>query len=115
MLFKASEPVWANKGDESYVTDGPFLHRLLTGELLMIWSSFANKKYIEAIAYSNNGEIDGKWLHKRELLFDGGGHGMLFTSKDRELLFIMHSPNDSPNERPLLKYIFEKDGTLFIE
>jgi len=114
LLFTASEPDWAVKGNKTFVTDGPFMHRLATGELLMIWSSFSENGYVEAVAYSDNGEITGKWMHKPELLFSkDGGHGMIFASKTGELTFIMHSPNVSPNERPVIINIREKDGTLY--
>lgn len=33
LLFKASEPVWAPKGKEDYVTDGPFMYRTESGGL----------------------------------------------------------------------------------
>jgi GH43 family beta-xylosidase len=113
LLFAASEPQWAVKGSKTFVTDGPFMHRLSTGELLMIWSGFSKDGYVASVAYSDNGEIDGRWKHKDELLFSkDGGHGMIFTSKTGELMFIMHSPNTSPNERPVIKRIAEKDGTL---
>ena len=115
LLFAASEPGWAIKESKTFVTDGPFMHRLLSGELLMIWSSFSGNGYVEAVAYSDNGEIDGKWKHKDELLFSkDGGHGMIFTAKTGELMFIMHSPNKSPDERPILTRIHEMNGTLHI-
>ena len=114
LLFTASEPDWAMKDKPTFVTDGPFLYRSANGELLMIWSSFSHNGYVEAVAYSDNGEINGKWNHKPDLLFSrDGGHGMIFTSKAGKLMFIMHSPNISPNERPVLKNIYEKNGTLY--
>ena len=114
LLFKASEPVWAKKGTEEFVTDGPFMYRLSSGELLMIWSSVSESGYVEAVSYSSNGSINGKWIHKKELLFDkDGGHGMIFSSKDGETMFVAHSPNNSPDERPFIKSIYEKDGVLY--
>ena len=113
LLFKASEPAWALKDRAELVTDGPFMHRLQAGELLMVWSSFSEDGYVAAVAYSDNGEIDGKWRHKEELLFSkDGGHGMIFTDKSGQLLFIMHTPNTSPDERPQIHRICERDGTL---
>ena len=115
LLFKASEPDWAIKNSPTFVTDGPFMHRLASGELLMLWSGFSENGYVEAIAYSDNGEISGKWKHKDRLLFsEGGGHGMLFTSKNGDMMFVLHSPNDTPLERPHLKKIHEENGTLAI-
>ena len=116
LLFKASSTGWAQTGDPPNVTDGPFLHRLSDGTLLMLWSSLRGKSYVEAVAYSDNGRLDGVWRHKDELLFDGdGGHGMLFTDLDGGLRFIMHCPNKTPDERPVVKRVAERGGTLIAE
>ncbi len=115
VLFKASEPSWADKDNNDYVTDGPFMYRTESGKLLMIWSSFAADNYIAAISYSDNGEITGNWIHQDELLFSkDGGHGMIFESYDKEKFFVLHSPNISPNERPILQKIAECSDTLKI-
>lgn len=113
LLFKASEPSWANKGVEDYVTDGPFMHRLADGTLIMLWSSIAQEAYVEAIAVSDNGDITGNWKQLDELLFDkDGGHGMVFRDKTGDLRFIMHSPNKELQERPVLITVREENGTL---
>lgn len=113
VLFKASEPSWAAKDDKRFVTDGPFLYRTEQGRLLMIWSSLIGDRYIEAISYSDNGRIDGNWKHSDELLFsDNGGHGMIFETFEKEKLFVFHSPNTSPYERPCLIKVCEKDNLL---
>ncbi len=121
-LFCASEPAWAivpdwaRKGQKVYITDGPFLYRTKSGRLLMIWSSFAREGYCEALAYSDNGRIDGRWIHDERLLFSkDGGHGMIFESYDGELYFICHQPNTTPLERPCLTKLEEKDNTLIIK
>ena len=98
VLFKASEPVWATglNGDRkgNYVTDGPFLYWTQDGTLLIIWSSFAHGGYCEGISYSDNGSITGNWIHDERLLFEAdGGHGMIFTTLEGELIFICHQPN----------------------
>lgn len=114
LLFRASEPDWAIQDAPTYVTDGPFLYRTEAGELLMLWSSFAASGYVEAIACSDNKEITGNWRHCDDLLYvDDGGHGMVFTAKNGELLFVMHSPNRSPHERPVVKPLCDKDGMLY--
>ena len=105
VLFKADEPWWADGLDmpigRAYVTDGPFMRRMPDGKLMMMWSSFSKGNYVEAIAYSDNGEIDGKWYHDDKLLFEkDGGHGMLFKTNEDKLMFVMHSPNITPDERP---------------
>lgn len=115
VLFSASEYPHATKGAETFVTDGPFLYRTKNGKLLMLWSTSANDAYVEAICYSDNGEIDGNWIQCDEPLFDNdGGHGMLFHDKNGKLCFVMHSPNKPKHaERPVLKEITEtEDGFL---
>jgi GH43 family beta-xylosidase len=117
VLFRASEPSWSDGYKPGkYVTDGPFMYRTRGGRLIMIWSSFSKKQYCEAISYSESGSIFGKWIHESRLLFEkDGGHGMLFESHENELLFIQHMPNTSPDERPRIFSVIEKDDTLFIK
>lgn len=92
------------------------MYRLKDGQLIMIWSSFSNGKYCEIISYSDNGDIDGKWYHKKELLFEeDGGHGMLFHKSGDDLYFVMHSPNSSPNERPCIIPVHETNGTVRVK
>ena len=101
VLFKASEPSWSDVDAERYVTDGPFLYRTKTDELLVFWSSLKGGKYVEAIARSKNGEIDGEWENLDQLLYSSdGGHGMAFKTKEGELYFTLHSPNISYQEHP---------------
>jgi len=115
-LLTASHPSWARKGHDHYVTDGPFMYRTKSGRLLMIWSSFTDEGYCEAISYSDNGEITGNWLHEDKLLFrKDGGHGMLFKSNDGELNFIFHTPNENPKERPCIRLVEEKNDTLCVK
>ena len=103
-LFKASEPSWADGdgGKQRWVTDGPCFYRTHTGELLLFWSSLRDGQYVEAIARSDNGDIDGNWIHNDELLFaKDGGHGMAFKGLDGQLYFTLHSPNTNYHENPV--------------
>lgn len=113
-LFKASTPPWAydiRNGEGCYVTDGPFLMNV-ENELICIWSSFSKGEYVEAIARSDNGKIDGNWAIDKKLLFEkDGGHGMVFTDFSGNLNFVYHTPNDTPNERPVIKKISKSDLT----
>lgn len=114
LLFKASEPEWADKTRENFITDGPFMYRTECGRLLMIWSTFTRSGYVQAVAYSDNGEIDGKWYHEEPLFDDNGGHGMIFEDYNGQKHLILHSPNENPKERPVLFDIAEENGTLRI-
>lgn len=112
LLFKASQPYWADKTREMFVTDGPFMYRTKEGDLLMIWSTFTEKGYTQAIARSDNGEIDGKWIHQKPLFDDDGGHGMIFDDYNGKKYLILHSPNENPCERPFLIEITEENSDL---
>jgi beta-xylosidase len=105
LLFRASEAPWAqeisSKGRKGHVTDGPWLHRLASGELIMLWSSFSTGGYTVGVARSASGEILGPWQQVREPLYAGdGGHCMVFRTFDGQLRMAFHRPNQSPDERP---------------
>lgn len=112
-LFNGSEPYWADKkpDGEHYITDGPFMYRTNTGELLMIWSTFVNHKYTQCLAKSDNGEIDGKFLHLPLLIDDDGGHGMIFKAEDK-LMLTFHTPNKSGEEHPAFKELKDDGDTI---
>ncbi len=114
ILFRASEPDWADKTRETFITDGPFMYRTKCGKLMMIWSTFTPKGYVQAVAYSDNGEINGNWLHEKPLFDENGGHGMIFEDNNGVKHLILHSPNENPLERPVLFDIKEENGSLKI-
>lgn len=116
LLFRASEPDWADKGAPNHVTDGPFLYRGEDGTLFMLWSSLRSGVYCQAVSRSLNGTLLGGWRHDTELLLSrDGGHGMLFRTFDQRLCFTCHQPNQNPLERPRLMEITEKNGSLTIK
>lgn len=116
LLFRASEPTWVPEGRSTYVTDGPFMYRTASGRLIMMWSSGAKDGYCEALSYSDNGSIFGKWYHDERLLFSkDGGHGMIFNKLDGTLTFVCHQPNKNPLERPFFVELCEKDDTVFVK
>ena len=70
VLFRATEspcPLeMVGNGEMTYglkipgwVTDGPQLFRTKTGKLGMLWASWGAKRYLECVAYSQSGTIDG--------------------------------------------------------
>ena len=107
ILFRASDGPWTGSGG---VTDGPFLHRLPGGKLLMLWSSFTpGDSYAISYAISESGEIQGPWKQKKEPLYAmDGGHGMLFRAFSGQLMMACHCPNDHSRKRILL---FEMEET----
>lgn len=115
LLFRASAAPWvrAVQGQIDFVTDGPFLYRARNGDLLMLWSSFSESGYTLGIARSASGDIAGPWTHDAEPLYrDDGGHGMLFTTFEGQLMLAVHKPNLSPEERPIFAPVRESDGRL---
>ena len=117
LLFRASEAPWAqeinSKGRIGYVTDGPFLHRLASGELIMLWSSFGAGGYTVGIARSASGDILGPWQQMPEPLYAGdGGHCMVFRTFDGQLWLAFHRPNQTPDERSQFVPLRENESTL---
>jgi arabinan endo-1,5-alpha-L-arabinosidase len=125
-LFNASEPEWAGPSANwpekptdrwfpCYVTDGPFLYTADNGELLMLWSSYGSKGYAMGTARSETGKITGPWIQDKEALWDeDGGHGMIFKTFEGQLMLTFHTPNQSPNERPVFMPLKDEDGRLTV-
>lgn len=112
-MFSGSTPYWADvkpKG-EHYITDGPFMYRTNTDELLMIWSTFINHSYCQCVAKSSNGEIDGEFIHLPPLITDDGGHGMIFEFNEKPML-TYHTPNKTNYERPCFKELVDLGSHL---
>jgi len=112
-LFRGSDAPWA-KGfaGGGFVTDGPFLWKLECGRLAMLWSGFGTGGYTLGVAYSDHG-IHGPWIQDPDPLFrTDGGHGMIFRDLHGNLMLTLHSPNNTPKERPHFFPLEEKDGKL---
>ena len=115
--FRASEAAWSlpqtwDKFSGYRVTDGPWLHRLASGVLLMLWSSFGKGGYLTGIARSMNGEVTGPWVQSPAPLFAAdGGHPMLFRTLEGGLMLALHTPNAVGQERAKFLPVREtKDG-----
>jgi hypothetical protein len=120
VLFRASEAPWALEmvGNEEmtfgmklpgWVTDGPELFRTKTGKLGMLWASWGAHRYVQGVAYSESGTIDGPWIQEKNgLKGDNSGHGMMFTTfEGKRLLSIHHAEGDGPRKPQL----YEIDDT----
>lgn len=114
-MFRASSPYYIEKKPEGehYITDGPFMYRTRNGELLMIWSTFIHHQYAQCLAKSDNGEIDGEFIHLPPLITDDGGHGMLFNGKEG-LMLTFHTPNQTDYERPTFRRIRDTGSSIQI-
>jgi hypothetical protein len=97
-LFKGSDAPWlaeqhaTSAKARTYVTDGPFLYRTRNGKLLMLWSSYRDGLYMEALAYSVSGKLEGPWRQSAPLVGNDSGHGMLFHTFDNKLMLVLHHP-----------------------
>jgi len=118
LLFRASSAAWAasvQPGEpKKLVTDGPFVYRAGNGELLMLWSTLGEGgKYLQGVARSKSGRVVGPWEQDPDPLYAGdGGHGMLFRTFGGGLMLALHTPNKTPDERPILLPVVEEDGHL---
>lgn len=120
-LFDATEAKWVRQlkdwpveGDgerhrmPAYVTDGPSFHRLKNGTLAMLWSSMGDQGYAMGVALSESGKIYGPWKQVDKPLWEkDGGHGMIFQTLEGQLMMTFHSPNRTPDERPVFMAIEE--------
>lgn len=117
-LFTASaapwvDPVHSPRHGTGYVTDGPFIHRTDTGELLLLWASFRRGRYAQGIAHSPSGRITGPWVQHKDPLYEAdGGHGMIFSDFDGQLYLALHTPNHTPQERAVFIPIEEAGTSL---
>lgn len=119
LLFRASEAPWVrainSKNRKGYVTDGPWLHRLASGGLILLWSSFGTGGYTVGMARSASGDILGPWQQLPEPLYArDGGHCMVFRGFDGRLWLAFHQPNQSPDERPRFAPLSETQSSLAI-
>lgn len=117
VMFHASSAKWSN-GDPDvygthYVTDGPFLYRSKTGELLMIWSSYSYGRYAVGVARSLTGKLAGPWMQEDEPINDeDGGHGMIFKTFDGKLAIVYHTPNFNAPKHPVIYELIDEGNTL---
>lgn len=117
LLFSAKDAAWVEpvKNGAGYVTDGPYAYTCAGGELLLLWSSFRQGRYALAVARSQSGGILGPWTHEAEPLYENdGGHGMIFRSFDGRTMLALHTPNRTPDERPVFIELAERDGRLHV-
>ena len=120
ILFRASDAPWGARlgGQDKHnglVTDGPFLHRLPDGKLIMLWSNFNKDGYAMGYAVSRSGEIWGPWIQQEDPLYAlDGAHAMLFRTFQGQLMMALHCPNVHPKKRMLLFEMDESQGKLRI-
>ncbi|QOI63994.1 family 43 glycosylhydrolase [Arthrobacter sp. TES] len=125
VLFAASEAPWsraldvpavADREAPVYVTDGPFLHRMANGKLIMLWSGFGDHGYAMGIARSASGTVLGPWVQEPEPIWGrDGGHGMIARKLDGGLILTLHQPNQSPHERAAFFALRETEDSVVLD
>jgi len=104
-LFKASDAPWINAERKPsaepsvYVSDGCQLYRTEGGHLVMLWSSYNERGYVQTIARSTTGKLEGPWEQLEPLVYEDSGHGMLFRTFEGTRLLILHQPFRMPESR----------------
>jgi len=115
ILFKASDAPWSReklngKVVPNRVTDGPYLFRTGTGRLGMIWTSWIYDVYVQGVAYSESGTLDGPWIQDEKLITPPDhGHGMLFQTLEGKWLMSVHSHKDVNGHYIRIPRLFEVD------
>jgi hypothetical protein len=125
-IFRASEAAWSKEmnsiGEATFglkmpgwVTDGPELFRTKTGKLGLLWSSWGEHRYAQGIAYSTSGSIKGPWVQEKEAFKgDNSGHGMLFTTFEGKLLFVVHHAEENGARKPQLWEVDDSGDKLIL-
>jgi beta-xylosidase len=97
ILFHSSDSPWSKENRDgkiipNKVTDGPYLFKTKTGRLGMIWSSWIYDTYIQGVAYSESGTLNGPWIQGKEPITPPNyGHGMLFKTFEGKWMMSIHS------------------------
>jgi beta-xylosidase len=119
-LFKASDAPWINRQMRAdrfelhFVTDGPELFRSHDGHLLMLWSSHDATGYVQTLARSQSGTLEGPWEQLPPLVGNDSGHGMLFHTFEGQLMLVLHRPFKGPNVRAKLYEIEDRGDSLSV-
>ena len=116
VLFRASDSPWSREKDENgkigphKVTDGPYLFTTGTGRLGMIWTSWIYDIYVQGVAYSESGTLDGPWIQEKEIITPQNfGHGMLFQTLEGKWMMSVHSHEDINGHYRRIPHLFEVD------
>lgn len=118
LLFFAYDSPWSKEKDQygrsipNKVTDGPYLFKTQTGKLGMIWTSWVLSDYVQGVAYSESGTLDGPWVQEKEPITPPNfGHGMLFRSLEGKLLMSVHSHKSLNGRTIRIPHLFEVDDS----
>ncbi len=118
VLFTAFDSPWSRERDDkgnitpNTVTDGPWLFETQTGKLGMLWTSWVFSDYVQGVAYSESGTLDGPWIQEKEAVTPPNfGHGMLFRTFEGKLLLSVHSHKSVNGRYVRIPHLFEVDDS----
>lgn len=118
ILFFAHDSPWSKEKDQygrivaNKVTDGPYLFKTQTGKLGMIWTSWVFSDYVQGVAYSESGTLDGPWVQEKDPITPPNfGHGMLFRTFEGKLLMSAHSHKSVNGRYIRIPHLFEVDDS----
>lgn len=118
VLFRAFDSPWSREKDENgneipnKVTDGPYLFRTQTGRLGMLWTSWIYQDYVQGVAYSESGTLDGPWIQQKEPITPRNyGHGMLFRTFEGKLMMSVHSHENIKGRYHRVPHLFLVDDS----
>ncbi|MCA0757328.1 glycoside hydrolase family 43 protein [Paenibacillus sp. N4] len=120
-LFSGSEAPWDNGehpdggANSMYVTDGCQLYRTSGNRLVMLWSTYEAGSYVQTIARSVSGRLEGPWEQLEPLVFEDSGHGMLFQTFEGAWMLILHSPFKMPDSRCKLYEMTDTGDTFKVK
>lgn len=109
---------------KGFLTDAPFLYKLQSGGLLLMWSSYSIPEYepggsggyVIAGVLSRSGALEGPWEHLPGLLLDkNAGHSALFRDLEGKLKIVSHCDDTlHGEERPVILDVTEEKERLLI-
>jgi beta-xylosidase len=118
IMFFAYDSPWSKEVDQNgrtvpnKVTDGPYLFKTQTGKLGMIWTSWVLSDYVQGVAYSESGTLDGPWVQQKDPITPPNfGHGMLFRTFEGKLLMSVHSHKSVNGRYIRIPHLFEVDDS----
>ena len=117
IMFRAYDSPWSRENmpegiKPNRVTDGPYLFRTGTGRLGCVWTSWIFHDYVQGVAYSDNGRLDGHWTQESDPITPHNyGHSMIFRTFDGRTLMCIHSHKDVNGEFVRVPHLFDVDLT----
>ena len=118
IMFFAYDSPWSKEIDQNgrtvpnKVTDGPYVFKTQTGKLGMIWTSWVLSDYVQGVAYSESGTLDGPWVQEKEPITPPNfGHAMLFRTLEGKLLMSIHSHKSENGRTIRIPHLFEVDDS----